>query len=226
MFVHSKKARALSLIYVVIVLLLFAVVLIIPASREVFKTLSNSHPFCMGFAKFALLATAGELISALLSKNGFSLPVKIFWRFVIWGFIGVWITFMMKVYNVAAGQLMQIGLLPGNESVFLKALYTSVMMNTTFGPTFMAVHKCTDKLLELRAKKQPAGLKTVVSNIDWSGFAGFTIAKTVPFFWIPAHTVTFLLPAEYQVMMAAALSVALGIFLTVQKRKEPTNKNQ
>lgn len=215
----SKKARLLSVIYIVATLLLFAVVLIVPPTREVFKSLSNSHPFCMGFAKFALLATAGELISALLSKNGFALPVKLFWRFIIWGLIGVWITFMMKVYNIAAGELMQTGMLPGGESVFLKALYTSVMMNTTFGPTFMAVHKCTDKLLELRAKKQPAGLKAVVSAIDWSGFAGFTIAKTVPFFWIPAHTVTFLLPAEYQVMMAAALSVALGIILTVGKRK-------
>ena len=169
----------------------------------------------MGFAKFALLATAGELIAAFLAKGSFTLPVKLLWRFIIWGLIGVWITFMMKVYGAAVAALMAGGTLPGGSNAFLRALYTSVIMNTTFGPTFMAVHKCTDKLLALRAQKQPAGLKAVVTGIDWSTFAGFTIAKTVPFFWIPAHTVTFLLPAEYQVIMAAALSVALGVILTL-----------
>ena len=221
----KNKAKIFSVVYVIAVLVAFAAILIVPQSREWFKAASNSHPFFMGFAKFALLATAGELIAALISRGSFSLPVKLVWRFIIWGLIGVWITFMMKVYGAAAAALMSNGTLPGGSNAFLKALYTSVMMNTTFGPTFMAVHKCTDKLLELRAAKQPAGLKAVVSGIDWSVFAGFTIAKTVPFFWIPAHTVTFLLPAEYQVIMAAALSVALGIILSLSRRKTAKEGN-
>ena len=116
--------------------------------------------------------------------------------------------------------MMEKGLLLGGTSVFLRALYTSVLMNTSFGPTFMAVHKCTDKFLELRSKKEKASLSAVVKGVDWSTFASFTILKTVPLFWIPAHTVTFLLPAEYQVMMAAALSVALGIILSFGNRKK------
>lgn len=222
---QKNRAKALSAVYVIAVLVTFAAILIIPQSREWFKAVSGSHPFFMGFAKFALLATAGELIAAMLNKGGFTLPVKLVWRFLIWGLIGVWITFMMKVYGAAAASLMSNSTLPGGSSAFLKALYTSVMMNTTFGPTFMAVHKCTDKLLELRAAGQPAGLKAVVNGIDWSVFAGFTIAKTVPFFWIPAHTVTFLLPAEYQVIMAAALSVALGIILSLSRRKANKEEN-
>ena len=101
-----------------------------------------------------------------------------------------------------------------------RALYTSVMMNTTFGPTFMAIHKCTDKVLELKAEKQKAKLDAVIGGIDWTKFVSFTIFKTVPLFWIPAHTVTFLLPSEYQVMMAAALSVALGIILSFGNKKK------
>lgn len=220
----ETKKKAAIIIYVAAAILLFALVLTIPQSREVFKQLSSSHPYIMGFAKFALLATAGELIAAYIANGAPSVPVKIVWRFVIWGFIGIWITFMMKVYSAAAGQMMANGLLPGGENGFLKALYTSVLMNTSFGPTFMAVHKCSDKWLELRSKKLNSSLKSVVGSVDWSSFVSFTLLKTVPLFWIPAHTVTFMLPGEYQVMMAAALSVALGIFLSLGNRKKKSKE--
>ena len=206
--------------YIVFAIGVFAAVLIIEPSREIFKTLSSAHPYSMGFIKFALLATAGELIAASLADKQPTSPVKVVWRFVIWGFIGVWITFMMKVYSSAVVTLMAQSLLPGGNNTFLKALYTSVIMNTTFGPTFMAVHKCTDKVLELKTANETAALPAVISGIDWTTFVRFTLFKTVPLFWIPAHTVTFLLPAEYQVMMAAALSVALGIILTLGKCKK------
>lgn len=218
-----KKSRLKGILiigYICFSVLAFALVLIIPQSREVFKALSSSHPFIMGFVKFSLLATAGELIAALIAFSKPVAPVKIVWRFIIWGLIGIWITFMMKVYSTAAVSLMASGMLPGGDSTFLRALYTSVMMNTTFGPTFMAIHKCTDKVLELKAEKQKAKLNAVIRGIDWTKFVGFTIFKTVPLFWIPVHTVTFLLPSEYQVMMAAALSVALGIILSFGNKKK------
>ena len=43
----------------------------------------------------------------------------------------------------------------------------------------------------------------------------FTSKKTIPFFWIPAHTITFLLAPQYQVLFAALLGVMLGILLSV-----------
>ncbi len=206
--------------YIVFAIGVFAAVLIIEPGREVFKALSSAHPYIMGFVKFALLATAGELLAATIASKAPTAPVKIVWRFVIWGLIGVWITFMMKVYAAAVGALIAQSLLPGGNSTFLRALYTSVIMNTTFGPTFMAVHKCTDKILELKSTEKAATIPAVITGIDWTTFVRFTLFKTVPLFWIPAHTVTFLLPAEYQVMMAAALSVALGIILSLGKRQK------
>lgn len=206
--------------YIVFAIGAFAAVLVIQPSREIFKSLSSAYPYGMGFVKFALLATAGELLAATIANKTPTSPVKVVWRFVIWGIIGVWITFMMKVYSSAVTSMMSQSLLPGGNSIFLKAFYTSVIMNTTFGPTFMAVHKCTDKVLEVKASKQKASLPTVITGINWTNFVDFTLFKTVPLFWIPAHTVTFLLPAEYQVMMAAALSVALGIILSLGKRKK------
>ncbi len=220
---NKKTKSTLILIYIVATLSAFIIVLVVPSLNECFKKLSSESPYIMGFVKFSLLATAGELIAVAISKKEFDLPAKVVWRFVIWGFIGVWITFMMKVYSNAVGALIASGMLPGEDSRFLNALYTSVIMNTTFGPTFMAVHKISDKMLELGAQKEKVSLTNAVKGIDWSAFWGFTILKTVPLFWIPAHTVTFMLPTEYQVIMAAALSVALGVILSLGNKNKEKN---
>ena len=223
---NKKSKTAIIITYIILTISAFITVLAVPVLRDGFKKLSSDIPYVMGFIKFSLLATAGELIALAIAKKEFDLPVKIVWRFIIWGFIGIWITFMMKVYSTAVASLMAKGLLIGGDNKFLSALFTSLIMNTTFGPTFMAVHKITDKMLELFANKEKVSLTSIVKGIDWCGFWGFTILKTVPFFWIPAHTVTFLLPAEYQVMMAAALSVALGVILSLGNRSKHKEANK
>ena len=221
---NKKVKNVLIIVYVILTLTTFITILAVPILNEGFKKLSSQSPYIMGFVKFSLLATAGELIAYAISHKEFGLPVKVVWRFIIWGFIGIWITFMMKVYSSAVSSLMANGMLLGGDNRFLSALYTSIIMNTTFGPTFMAVHKITDKMLELFDKKEKVTLTNVVNGIDWSSFWGFTILKTVPIFWIPAHTVTFLLPNEYQVIMAAALSVALGVILSLGNRNRNKEK--
>ena len=218
----STKGGLIAGILSIAVIVIFALVLIIPASREVFKRLSSEHPYIMGFVKFALLATVGEVFALLIKNKSWVLPGYVGWRMLIWGLIGVAITFMMKTYSFGVAGLMENGLLPGKGEGFgsrlLKAIYTAAVMNLTFGPTFMATHKCSDKYLELRhdGVKKP-GLKGVIEGVNWHMFVSFTLFKTIPLFWIPAHTLTFLLPAEYQVIAAAALSIALGIILSLKK---------
>ncbi len=211
---------------VVSVFALFAAILIIPSSREVFEDLSGSHPYLMGFVKFALLATAGELIAIKMATGKFSKPCYLIARIVIWGLIGIWITYMMKIFFLGSGAMISAGLLPGNRLAstgvgykLIRAFATAATMNLTFGPTFMAVHKCSDTYLALRAQKgKGVKLAEVIDAVDWKRFVSFTLFKTVPLFWIPAHTVTFMLPSEYQVMLAALLSVALGIILNFKKK--------
>ena len=220
----SPLKPILIIAYVVLSLCGFAALLIIPSTREVFKTLSNDHPYLMGFAKFALLATAGELLAVRLAKKEWALPSYVWARFLIWGVIGVWITYMMKIFGAGVGALMSAGLLPSPQNAlfnsFIKAFFISATMNLSFGPTFMALHKCSDTLLDIRATgKKKITLANVIHKVDWEKFASFTLLKTVPLFWIPAHTITFMLPAEYQVAMAAALSVALGIILNLKRKK-------
>ena len=218
----SNTAGLIAGIASLVILLAFALILIIPSTREVFKTLSAEHPYIRGFIKFALLATVGEVLALTIRNKSPRMPYYIGWRMLIWGLIGVAITFMMKTYSYGVKGLMENGLLPGRGDSFwsrlLTAFYTAAVMNLTFGPTFMATHKCTDKYLELRHEgvKKP-GLRGVVNGVDWHGFVSFTLFKTIPLFWIPAHTLTFLLPPEYQVIMAAALSIALGVILSLKK---------
>lgn len=206
------------------VILFFALVLIIPGSREVFKTLSSSHPYLMGFVKFGLLATCGEVFAFSIKRKAWAFPRYTPVRALIWGLIGIAITFMMKVYSNAVISMMDSGLLPAPENTdgfgwnLLRAFFTAAIMNLTFGPTFMAFHKCTDTYLALREQgiKKP-GLDGVIAAVNWKTLIRFTFFKTIPLFWIPAHTLTFLLPAEYQVIMAAGLSIALGIMLSLKK---------
>ena len=225
---NKKSLGTAMLIFVISVFAVLAAVLIIPASREVFEKLSADHPYIMGFIKFALLATSGELIAIKMATGKFAKPAYLIARIVIWGVIGVWITYMMKIFFLGSGAMMAAGLLPGGTLAadsfgykLIRAFATAATMNLTFGPTFMAVHKCSDSYLELRASgiKSPK-LAQVMGSVDWTKFVSFTLFKTVPLFWIPAHTVTFLLPQEYQVMMAASLSVALGIILNLGKRTQ------
>ena len=216
--------KILIIAYVILSLGGFAAVLIIPASREVFKTLSSTHPYLMGFAKFAVLATSGELLAVRLAKKEWTLPSYVWVRFLIWGVIGVWITYMMKIFGAGVGALMTSGLLPNPQhellNSFVKAFMISATMNLSFGPTFMALHKCSDTYLDIRATgKRRITLANVIHKVDWEKFASFTLLRTVPLFWIPAHTVTFMLPAEYQVAAAALLSVALGIILNLKRKK-------
>ena len=223
---NQKKYGAAMLVFVIAVFALFAAVLIIPATRAVFEKLSATHPYIMGFIKFALLATSGELIAIKMASGKFSKPSYLIARIVIWGVIGIWITYMMKIFFLGSGEMIAAGLLPGSKLAtdnigykLIRAFATAATMNLTFGPTFMAVHKCSDTYLALRARNgKGVRLAEVIDAIDFKRFVSFTLFKTVPIFWIPAHTLTFLLPSEYQVMLAALLSVALGIILNIKKK--------
>ena len=215
--IMEQKNNILLPIYSFGVLALLAAILIIPSTRSGFEQLTSSHCFIMGFFKFAMLATAGELFSRRLNAGYWQAPCYLWARWLIWGVIGLWITYMMKTFSFGVSALMQNHILTGGDSLFLKALYTSITMNLSFGPTFMALHKCSYQLLEQKKNKASCSLQAVLEAINWQVFVKFTLFKTIPLFWIPAHTITFMLPANYQVTVAALLSVALGIILSIKK---------
>jgi len=209
--------------------------LAIPYTRTVFENATDSHPYMMGFIKTSILATWGELLaSRIATKKYFSRP-GIIYRFIVWGILGFGFVLMFKIFSNGVMAAIDAGLLPTvTNTGFLGSLYlafmTSLFMNLIFAPTFMILHRITDTYIDLGKgnlkKINTIKIGQVVDNINWKTFFGFVIFKTIPLFWIPAHTITFLLPENYRVLMAGFLSIALGLILTLTKIKNSGGKDE
>ncbi len=206
-------------------LLLFcgiSAVLLFPGTRTEFTRVTNAHPYLLGFLKFAVMATMGELAAVRIVNGEWKILTGMPWKILIWGVIGMLIVLMFQVYTGGLNAVVQNGYIPlssGGLGTFLKALLTSMVMNLTFAPVFMAAHRISDTYIDMRASGEAASLGQVIDKIDWGGFLRFVIGKTIPFFWIPAHTITFLLPGEFRVLYAAYLSIALGAILAYARRR-------
>jgi len=202
-----------------------------PASHQVFVDITRHHPYIMGFAKFAILATMGELLAVRIIAGRWENPPGVIYRSAIWGMVGMLIVLMFEIFlNGVVGAVSK-GLLWVNDGSSHKiwiALWIGTIMNLTFAPAFMTAHRITDTYIDLICGEGiPLGeikLSDVIGKIDWQGLVSFVFLKTIPIFWIPAHTITFLLPPEYRVLAAAYLSIALGAILAYGKRgKVQTN---
>lgn len=66
----------------------------------------------------------------------------------------------------------------------------------------------------------PLKMGEIMSEINWKAQWGFVFKKTIPLFWFPAHTITFLLPPSARVLFAALLGVILGVFMAIAARKK------
>jgi hypothetical protein len=203
-----------------------ALLLVVPESRREFVALSTAYPYMMGYAKFAVLATMGELLAVRIAAGQWRRPTGLALRAAVWGVLGMVITLMFQVFSAGVAAAVAKGMLPGGYSqtaAFVTAFLISAVMNLAFAPTFMGLHRITDTYIDLAdgqfGKLARVELRTVMSRIDWHGFVSFVVLRTIPLFWIPAHTVTFLLPPEYRVLMAAFLSIALGGILAFAKRR-------
>lgn len=197
--------------------------LLVPSTHQVFISLTQEHPYVMGFLKFAILATMGELLVIRLLSGQWKKTAGMFPKAIVWGIVGLMVVLMFEIYlNGVAGavrkQLLYVG--DGAVTPVLTAFFISGIMNLTFGPVFMAAHRMTDLYIDRKSEGVSADWTAIVENIDWQGFVKFVVAKTVPFFWIPAHTIVFLLPPEYRVLVAAYLSIALGAILAYARRRK------
>lgn len=195
--------------------------LIVPDTHEIFIIQTKAHPYIIGFIKFFILASMGDLLGIRISKGRWEKPTGFIYRSIIWGFIGMAITLVFVINDVGITQALEVGLLPGNGNKLAFAFFVSLITNLTFGPAMMAFHRFTDTYIDLTySKRKRPQISEVIDNMNFNNFIFFVIGKTIPFFWIPAHTITFLLPPVYRVLMAAFLGIALGCILSFSKRKK------
>ncbi|MDD2635668.1 MAG: hypothetical protein PHW82_09245 [Bacteroidales bacterium] len=222
-----KKNDFIILLVVILCLLPF---FIIPQVYEFYSTFNKDHGMIMSFIKFAILATLGESIglrikSGVYNQKGFGLIP----RAIVWGFLGLSIKMSFIIFAEGTpafltfmGMSDAVLVFNGDLSwakVFV-AFCVSASMNIIFAPIFMTFHKITDTHIlnnggTLAGLFKPIKFKEIFPALNWSVQWGFVFKKTIPFFWIPAHTITFCLPEEWQILFAALLGVALGVLLSI-----------
>lgn len=195
------------------------------------------YGYVMAFFKFVVLATFGEMLAARI-RTGRYLPPEfgLLPRAVVWGIIGLTINFFFKVFALGVPPVVeQLGLTGATEAfrnggitptLVATAFCISVVMNLIYAPVMMLMHKVTDlHILEyhgsLRAFLHPIKMKEIVAQrIDWTYMWAFVYKRTIPLFWIPAHTISFILPANYRTLFAAILGIALGLILSIAAKKK------
>lgn len=202
-------------------LLLWILILTIPVTRHGFEALTGRIPYTMGFIKFFILATMGDLLGGRILKGEWIFPDNMFLKGVIWGTIGMMVTLLFPLYNGGVISAMDKGILPFKGSKFFTAFFTSTVMNTTFGPTMYLYHKLMDTWLDKSvALKRRSRVDEVAQSVDWNTFLGFSLLKTLPFVWIPLHTCVFFLPPAYRVLASAFLSIVLGVLVALSRKKK------
>ena len=164
------------------------------------------HPMFSAAVQFGLLGTLGEAISVSLRRKQPSLPgglLQTLAKMLAWALLGIIIKYGFTGMKGFTRALVDHHLLPqacGDGAGW--AFSVSVVTNVFFGPQMMFLHRLEDNLIAWRWNLQ--GLTTAWWTLIW--------------FWIPAHTVTFSLPTEYQIGLAALWSVVLGFILGIVKK--------
>lgn len=221
--------------FLLIILALFAPFFLSESLYESYQSFNAEHGMVMSFLKFSILSTLGELLGLRIStgsyiRNGFGiLP-----RAVVWGLLGMCINLAFIIFSTgvpAAAAYLGVNdpsaIMAGPLCIqkVLLAFAISVSLNSIFAPVFMTFHKITDTHIlaiggTLRGLFTPIPMGNILQNLNWKVQWGFVFKKTIPLFWYPAHTITFLLPSEMRVLFAALLGVALGGILAIAARKK------
>jgi hypothetical protein len=165
----------------------------------------NGNPLMSAAVQFGILGTIGEVISCSIKAKQFVLPGKWYQvaaKLLAWALLGIVIKYGFVGMKGFTRALLDHQMLPAILGSGIGwAFAVSVLTNLFFGPQMMFFHRLEDNLILW----------------EWN-LSGITTAWwTLLWFWIPAHTVTFSLPSEYQIGLAAVWSLVLGLILGLSK---------
>ena len=186
-----------------------------------FGKFTAHFPYLMGFFKVGLLATFGEMLKVRMKTGSWKVPA-LFARFIVWGVVGLLFTFVFAMFAKGVDGLIgtpywfgRITLSKNFGDKLLFAFSTSFWQNVIFAFPMMLGHEWCNEVINQKRFVGGAEFLEKLNKPVWGSF----IPKTIIFFWIPAHTVTFLLPPDYRVLMSAVLSLVLGAILTFRSGK-------
>lgn len=212
------------------IILFFGPFFIFPVVFDFYYQFNLEHGLIMSFVKFAVLATLGEVIGLRIKKGvynekGFGILPRAF----VWGILGLSLKAAFDIF--AAGTpvfLENMGMARASEIIHgefsgfkvLVSFSISAALNLFYAPVLMTAHKITDSHIiatggSLKAFFSKMDIALILERTDWKTHWNFVLKKTIPLFWIPAQTITFLLPPEYRILFAAFLGIVLGVLLAV-----------
>jgi hypothetical protein len=217
-----------DVIVFLILVLIFLPFFISDGIYSVYEQFNSSHAYITSFIKFAVLATYGEVIGLRIKTGKYNLKgFGLLPRAIVWGFLGIAIKAAFVIFSSGAPVILNhLGLngtsaimaSPISGSKLLIAFSISLTLNLIFSPVLMTAHRISDTHIMRNGGSvlcflKPIKVKEILKETDWNMHWGFVLKKTIPLFWIPAHTITFLLPVDFQILFAALLGIALGIIL-------------
>jgi hypothetical protein len=169
--------------------------------------LVTTQPILTAIVQFAILGTLGEIISRWIVQKSLKYPFTFgmtLWKMTVWSILAVCIKYAFVGINGFVQVLIEHGMLPPMEQGTIAfAFAKSVLVNLQFGLFLVLFHRVLDNLV--LTVKNWKNLDKGMLSLLW--------------FWIPAHTVTFSLPKDYQIGLAALWSVVLGFILGMFNRK-------
>ena len=147
------------------------------------------HPILTAMLQFAVLGTLGDAVSHWIVKKKIFSPYDVktlALKIIEWSILAVMITYAFIGFQGFIDSLIINNYLPQLEGIG-KSFAISTSINLQFGPLLVIMHRLMDNFI--------AG-KQNWKNLD-KGF------YSLLWFWIPAHTITFILPKEFQIGLAA-----------------------
>jgi len=159
----------------------------------------KAYPIITAMIQFAILGTLGDTIAKWIIKGQIFIPYglgTLILKMAEWALLAVFIKYAFVGFGGFVEGLVGHGMLP-ELNKFGYAFAISVTMNLQFGPFLVIMHRLLDNLV---AKQNNwANINKGMLSLLW--------------FWIPAHTLTFILDKPFQIGLAAVWSVVLGIIL-------------
>lgn len=223
-----------DLIFTLFVLVLFIPFFLSDDLYGFYVKFNKEHGLIMSFLKFGILATLGEVIGLRIKTGKYNAPgFGILPRALVWGLLGITIKLAFVIFTSGTIDFLSFMGMENTKDIYsgplssgkvLIAFCISFFMNTIYAPVMMTTHKVTDMHIlnnggTLKGLFIRIHVSEILRNLNWDVQWNFVFRKTIPLFWYPAHTITFLLPAEFQVLFAALLSIALGLILAIASLK-------
>lgn len=227
--------RALDILFFVVFTGLGIALFAMDSVLSGYINLTSNFPYIMGFLKFAVLATFGESLAQRIATGTYLPPnFGLGAKSLVWGIFGIGITGAFYIFSVGAPFVLDsLGFKWGPLALasefgihkIVAAFTVSVTLNLIFAPILMVSHSLTDMHISKYAGSMTCfthkpDIGAYLQALNWHHVWKNVLVRNILFFWIPMHTITFLLPPVFRLLFAALLGACLGLILTMIKIKE------